>query len=361
MPYKDRTTGKWRAVVKHKGQRIAQKTFRTKREAFSWENMVRRELKKSNSNRQPRVMDLQTLCVKYLDYAERFSKRTYDEKRTLVRRLLSFVEPDIPAYKITSEMILAYLNSRAKNQSNNAYNKDRKNLLAMWNWGQDYLDITANPVTKIKKLPHNRSPQYTPPTESVLRLLAVATRRERVFLDCYLHTGARRSEIFRWTWADDINFEKRQVRLGTRKTKDGSMEYVWLPMNTDLYESLYWWWNNRRFKTSPYVFVDDHPGLHYGQPYKARNHFMRGLCKRAGIRPFGFHALRRYVASVLADTHKVSAKQIQRILRHKNLSTTERYIQNINDDLKSTLELLSTVRVPQNGTQKQEKDQAANT
>jgi len=209
---------------------------------------------------------------------------------------------------------------------------------------------------------HNRSPQYTPPTEDVLRLLAVVTRQERVFLDCYLHTGARRSEIFRWTWADDINFEKRQVRLGSRKTRDGSMEYVWLPMNTDLYESLWWWWwNNRKFKSSPYVFVDDHRGPHYGQPYKTRNHFMGGLCKRAGIRPFGYHALRRYVASVLADTHKVSAKRIQLILRHKNLSTTERYIQNINEDLKGTLELLSTVRVPQNGTPKQEKDQAANT
>jgi integrase len=262
---------------------------------------------------------------------------------------------------MTSEMILSYLNSRAKSQSNNAYNKDRKNLLAMWNWGQDYLDITTNPVTKIKKLPHNRSPQYTPPTEDVLRLLAVATRQERVFLDCYLHTGARRSEIFRWTWAEDINFEKRQVRLGSRKTQDGSMEYVWLPMNTDLYESLWWWWNNRRFKNSPYVFVNDRRGLHYGQQYKYRNHFMRGLCKRAGIKPFGFHALRRYVASVLADTHKVSAKRIQRILRHKSLSTTERYIQNINEDLEDTLELLSTISVPPNGTPKQEKDQAANT
>ena len=39
-------------------------------------------------------MDLQTLCVKYLDYSERFSKRTYDEKRTLARRLLTFIKPD---------------------------------------------------------------------------------------------------------------------------------------------------------------------------------------------------------------------------------------------------------------------------
>ena len=109
------------------------------------------------------------------------------------------------------------------------------------------------------------------------------------------------------------------------------------------------------------MFVHDGPGLHYGKPYKTRSRFLKGLCKRAGIKPFGFHALRHYVASVLADTHKVSAKRIQRILRHKSLSTTERYIQNINDDLEDTLELLSTASVPQNGTPKQEKDQTTKT
>ena len=37
----------------------------------------------------------------------------------------------------------------------------------------------------------------------------------------------------------------------------------------------------------------------------------------------------------------VSAKALQRILRHKNVTTTERYIQNINNDLKATINLLS--------------------
>jgi hypothetical protein len=55
---------------------------------------------------------------------------------------------------------------------------------------------------------------------------------------------------------------------------------------------------------------------------------------------FGLNALRRYAASVLADTNKVSAKTIQRILRHKNLSTAERYMQNLNKDLRETMNLL---------------------
>jgi len=68
---------------------------------------------------------------------------------------------------------------------------------------------------------------------------------------------------------------------------------------------------------------------------------MKGLCKRAGIKEFGFHALRHYCASVLAETQKVSAMTIQRILRPRNVTTTERYIQNINRDLAATKNLFS--------------------
>jgi hypothetical protein len=105
-----------------------------------------------------------------------------------------------------------------------------------------------------------------------------------------------------------------------------------------------------RHKDGYPIWVCDRPGPNYGKPYKCRWKFIEGLCKRAGVRAFGYHALQRYVASVLADTYKVSAKQIQRILRNKNLSTTERYIQSINDDLKSTLDLLSQNKIPQRHT-----------
>lgn len=39
-----------------------------------------------------------------------------------------------------------------------------------------------------------------------------------------------------------------------------------------------------------------------------------------------------------------------RILRHKNLATTERYIQHINDDLAETMDLLGMAGVPQGST-----------
>ena len=282
------------------------------------------------------------LCVEYLQYVQaRFDRVTYLEKKLVCKRTVEFFTPNIEVEKITSKMVLDYLNSRLK-KSNNSFNVNRKNLLAFWKYAHTYHGIQNNPVRIIAKMPHDRSVQYTPPREDVSKVLDVATEEEKVFLLCFLHTAGRRSEIFRLTWKHDINFDKREIRLGTRKTKDSSIEYTWLPMNSELYSELKWWWNNRPVKESPYVFCVSNPNHEsFGKPFTQRRRFLKGICKRAGVKEFGFHALRRYVASTLADTHKVSAKTIQRILRHKSVTTTERYIQKINNDLEETMELLS--------------------
>ena len=101
------------------------------------------------------------------------------------------------------------------------------------------------------------------------------------------------------------------------------------------------------------VFVHDDP-LHpnYGKPYTQRRRILRSLCKRAGVRYFSYHALRRFVALVLADRHKVSSKQIQRFLRHKNLRTTEVHIHSLTDDLRQTADLLSETNLPEGFTRR---------
>jgi integrase len=323
-------------VVTHEGRRDTAK-FQTKREALEWESGKRSELKASK--RQQGDMDLMTFCTKYLDYSKRFDRKTYLEKRSVCRRFMETRASETSVGRVTEEMVLAFLDRRAEEKSANASNKDRKNLLAMWHWGEEILRMTYNPVFRIKRRAHHRETQYVPPAEDVLRVLAAATREERVFLKCYIHTGARKSEIFRWLWHEDINLERRQYRLGTRKTRDGSMEYEWFPMPDDLYAELTWWWKNRPVRETPYVFVSS-SGRHYGKPFTARQGFMHGICKRAGVRPFGFHALRRFFASLLADSDKVSTKTIQRLLRHKSFHTTERYIKHLNTDLKASLDVI---------------------
>ncbi|MGO9568104.1 MAG: tyrosine-type recombinase/integrase [Desulfomonilaceae bacterium] len=339
MPFRSKSRGVWRGQVKYEGKTY-QATFQTRREAANWELVKRKELEAAAATQTPTGTALLDFFNQYLDHSElRYTRKVFKEKKALCEEL-TVRWGGILAEDVTPEMVNAYLHEIARSKSTNRHNKDRKNLLAMWNWGIKILDLPGNPVAKIEKLPHDRAPQYTPPTADILKVLAAANREERIFLNCYLQTGARRSEIFRWTWAEDINFEKREVRLGTRKTRDSSMSYEWLPMNEELYRELWSWWQNRPIKDSPYVFVST-SNRHHGNPFTSRRQFMKHLCKRAGVKEFGFHALRRYVASLLADTHKISAKTIQRILRHKNVTTTERYIQNINRDLGAVMDLLS--------------------
>lgn len=333
---------KWRGCVMIEGKKY-QQLFETKEEAKTFEVETKKQVKAELTKEPtPGDMELRIFFSKYLDFAEpRFTKGVFEDKRILLVRLSERWGGGIPVKNITVDMVALYLEARAKAVSGNAANRDRKNLLALWNWGMKRHDLQVNPVSKVDRFRHDRSVLHTPTEEDVLKVLAASTREEKVMLTAYLNTAARRSEIFRWTWNDDINFEKREVRLGTRKTSDGSMSYEWLPMNDDLYKELWWLWNNRKFKESPFVFVDSHPGPNYGKPFIIRRKFMANLCERAQVQPFGFHALRRHVASVLADTHKVSSKTIQRILRHRNVTTTERYIQNVNRDLSATMDLLN--------------------
>ena len=350
MPYKE--GDRWRGVVKIGGERVAQKSFKLKRKAAEWERKERKRLTNPTTD-----MALLTLCNKYLDFATKFQPKVYDEKNSVCKRIIKAWGKDYPVSLITAEMAEIYLREQKDQRSANASNKDRKNLKAMWNKARTY-GIQYNPFDETEKYAHDIEPPYTPPIEDVLRLLAVTTRQERIFLDCYLQTAARRSEIFRLLWTD-VDFNQRTIRLGTRKTKDGSMKYRSLDMSDDLYESLWWQWENRKFKRSPYVFIDDQKGPHYGKPYKARRRFMAGLCKRAKIRQFGFHALRHFVASVL-DSKKVPLKQIQLILGHSKPTTTDRYLGDIHQGQKVFMEKISEVLVPETVPENKKEDNDEN-
>ena len=110
-----------------------------------------------------------------------------------------------------------------------------------------------NPVATIDKLPHEPAEQYIPTEREVLKVLLVASGQDRVMLTAYLTTAARKWKLFRWRWMEDINFETRMVRLGTRKTKDGSFEYEWLPMSDILCKELIMHYHNRA-QDIPWVF-----------------------------------------------------------------------------------------------------------
>ena len=354
MPYKDR--GKWRGVVKIHGKRhTAAQPRWTKKDATRWEIEKRAELEKALSG-----TSWFTLIVRYLDHAKiQFTSKAYHEKRKVVddfslylKRTLELEDlSSLLVYEITADLIQSYLMEQAELRSNNSANRDRKNLMAMWGFGRRIFKLAENPVPDIPKFRHSRKAQYVPPESDLLKILAVANARERAFLDCYLCTGARRSEIFNLTW-ENVNFEHRTITLHHHKTGDGSQKTLVLPMNQRLYDSLKWIWNNRRSKESPYVWTVE-SGVYAGRKYTYRHKFLSGLVTRAGVRAFGFHSLRRYVATYLSDKEKVGTKTIQKILGHSSEVTTERYLYNAHSDLINVMELLTD---PEPKTRKEDDD-----
>jgi len=181
--------------------------------------------------------------------------------------------------------------------------------------------------------------------EDFWKIYAVAKGQDKVMLLAFLHLAARRGEVFRMA-LEDVNFNDSRIRLWTRKRMSGTYEYDWLPMTQELRDALRWWCEHRPIKDKPNVFLcletTEFTRDYYGLPFKTRCHFMRRLCNKAKVPPFGFHAIRHLSASILFNLG-YDLGVIQAILRHKSPSTTERYLKSIGiERVRDALESLSS-------------------
>jgi len=279
-------------------------------------------------------MDFKTLASIYLDYCElKFVPKTYKYKTYVYKMFLKKLG-NIPMTEITPHMIHTYLKTR---QSNHNYNVHRKEIRALFNFAINHLEIiNYNPVRKLEVMPHTPAKKHIPAEEEVLRLIMAADpETERPLIQVILHTLGRIDEVLRLTW-EDVNFDKHTVTLYTRKRKDGAFEPDELPMNEDLYQVLWDLWQRR--KQNQWVFFNEKTGTRFNK----RPKMMRSLCIRA-FAPnlkgkdkakyegplFGFHDIRHFMASFLADRKKQSTKTISKLLRHKNTRTTEIYLHSI--------------------------------
>lgn len=329
MPYKRGL--KWMGQKRIKGK-LKRKTFPTKKEAIAW------EMEQGAEQINPaRTLQTVTVCLiewaeKYLDFAKvKFSAKTYQEKQSVFRFFFKSVDPFKPVSELTSGDVLLYLQGQAEQRSGYAANKERKNLVAAWNWGIKYMGLPALNPCLVDRFPEQRQTRYVPPERDFWKAYDAAdTDQDRSMLLAYLHLAARRSELFGMRW-EDVDFSQSRVRLYTRKRKDGSLEFDWLPMTDELSQTLL---AHRQEITGRWVFPDPATGF----PYLCRRHWMKRLCDKAEVKPFGIHAIRHLTASILAKAN-VPMVDIQAILRHKHLATTERYIKRLSD-LKPALSVL---------------------
>lgn len=342
MPYQ-LENGKWKAQVRKNGKR-KESTFKSKKDAIAWESKLRQ-------SEDEWVEKLGTTCLidwaeAYLDDCrERFVKKTYEEKQTVFKRFFKEVNPEMDVADLPPAVVQTYLRKQKKERSGYASNKERKNLLAGWNWGMIYMNPQLpkeNPF-ETPKMPEIRTPRYIPPEKDFWKVFNEVEGQDRVMLLTFIHLAARRGEAFRMKW-EDVDFENSRIRLWTRKRENGSYEYEWLPMTNELRVGLSWWQQNCPLDRE-HVFIclekKHFCAEYYGGPFSVRQHFMGKLCDKAKVKPFGFHAIRHLTASILYNKG-YDMSVIQTILRHKSPTTTNRYLKNLGlENVREALEQLS--------------------
>jgi integrase len=285
-------------------------------------------------NGTPTASSLAEWSESYLDHAKaKYSKKTYDEKKRAFARLFLSIRATLEPSRLHPGVLLQHFDREAMERSGNAANKDRKNLIAAWNWAKRYLPAWPkdNPFAETERQYAEQMPRYIPPFEDFWKVYdSIPEGQDKVMLFTYLHTAARKSELFILRWGE-VDFRGNRIKLWTRKRK-GGLEADWIPMTEQLKTALQWWYENRTFSEHENVFLCQDKNNYckdlYGHPFQVRQHWMKKLCEVAKVKPFGIHAIRHLSASILDDVGQ-PITVIQALLRHKSANTTAKYLHSL--------------------------------
>jgi site-specific recombinase XerD len=143
--------------------------------------------------------------------------------------------------------------------------------------------------------------------------------RDRLLLALMAYAGLRRSELLGLEW-DDVDLSRRLLRV--RKAKGGRQRTI--PMHPALAPLFVAYYATRVPLTEQAVFVGVQGNrLHYTQLGQTFRHYVdaAGVNERKRVTP---HTLRHVFASELLHAG-ANLRQIQELLGHKHLDSTQRY------------------------------------
>ncbi len=331
-------TGKgWRYDFTHKGARHTEAWFKTKKEAQRAEAQKREELRNPPVVAEtPTDTDFLELVNLRLDHVKFYNSTLHYKDTLYLARHWVKQWGKLSCDQITSQMIEKWILKRAKVSPITA-NKEIRHLRALFNYGKKKKLITLDPTDEIDFLPTEKKLKYVPSTQDIDLVISVADEDTQDYLWTIRETIARVSEINRLTW-DDVDLNSRFVVLYTRKKKGGHLTPRKVPMTETLYRLLLRRCTDRDTSLS-WVFWHKQTR----QPFQNRKRLMGRLCTKAGVRTFGFHALRHAGASIM-DMNNVPIGAIQRVLGHENRTTTEIYLHNIGNAERQAIEAYEQAR-----------------
>jgi integrase len=325
----------WRYQFKHEKKRYSGGFYRTKAAGRAAEAEHKKRLAqeaKTLTATDSEAPSFRDLANEYQDYSQRrFFEKNYKGKVYVFKQFRDLTG-NPPFADIDARVLEQYL---ATLPCNSNYNRHRKALCALFAWAFKRGLMAINPCIYVDNMPHQVAQRRIPSAEEMGKILMAAGEYRPFFLALF-GLAARLGEINKLRW-EDVNFERRQVTLWTRKG-DGTPRAQVKPLNEELYQELLRLWG-KRFGTR--VF----PNPKTGEPYRNRRKQIHNACKLAGVPYYSWHCIRHRVASLLADTHKESLPTIQKMLGHQNVTTTARYVQSLSQDVVEAAEKLKVTQL----------------
>lgn len=305
------------------GARVAAKAgFKTKLEALQWERQC---LKPTLTSMQPDLALYQVVTLYLLDAEQRRKKNTLSYKKSVLKKFTAFIGKDESFKTIDRQDVKSFLSKYSKEVSPKSANKYRVELSALWSWAQVEGHSLGNPARQVEPFSVTRHIRYVPPREHIAKALKHASQFECDFLMALLHTAARISELRELTW-NDVDLERRTIRLWTSKRRGGNRESRTLALSPSLHD-VFSRLNEERVGGELYVFTNPLTGTCYTRQSKPIKYLFQNVCKKAEVPLFTAHSIRHYVA-----THFNDPRRAQKMLGHGNLKTTEIYLHDLGVD-----------------------------
>ena len=327
--WQDPNTKKWKYKFEYQKQRYKREGYSTQRGALLAEAEKRSEVSAPPQKATFPSPHLEEVATNYLWHCKKrgMARNTIRSKDTVLSNLLWDIG-DKPVDEITKEDIELYLDTRI-DSGKSTYNRDLRDIRAMFNWHFGRQAVLFNPTNDIDKMGEDSYVRYVPPIKDYKAVKLIATTDEIDFLETVFHAGLRRIEALRLLWGRDIDFDTCSLIAWTRKRKNGTLTPKVKAMTKTLYGLLQDRYA-RRDERDPRVFQFSKKDL--------RDMISR-LCDQAQVKPFTLHALRHLGASYLLNSN-VPLPVVQAYLGHERLTTTDIYAHTLPSAIQRAVEIL---------------------
>lgn len=188
--------------------------------------------------------------------------------------------------------------------------------------------ISYNPVCKVKFFVEDNIRDRILSKKEWVMLYEQLSEINRKIVLVALQTAFRLHNVLYLRW-EQINLDTRIIRLSKNENK--GKKIISVPITNTLYEILL----SMHPQKSGYVFINPDTN----KPYRSIKTGFNAACRRAGIKDFHFHDLRRTAATWLLE-NGVDIRTIQDILAHTNISTTERYLSTTSESKRNAMSVL---------------------